>query len=296
MKIKKILITGVSGLLGSSMAKQYKDNYEVVGSYFSNKVAFDGVRTFGIDLNNEVEAKSLILEEKPNLIIHTAALANVDLCEKDPELARKLNIDQAVFMAEISRELNIQYVFISTDQLFGGSKPMRSEKDPLNPINEYARTKAIAEEKIRDVYTYKSLIIRTNFYGNGCGSKASFSDWALSNIKNKESQNYYSNIYYTPILMKLLNEYIIKLVELEASGIYNVCGSDRISKYDFVMKLANAFDLPNKFIIKSEYMIGDLSAIRPTDLSISCRKLEKVLRVQVPSIDEQLKFLKEEYE
>lgn len=296
MKIKKIFITGISGLLGCAMARQYQDEYKVVGTYYSNKIYIDRVKTVGIDLNNYEETKSLITHENPDLIIHTAALANVDLCEKNPEIAKRLNVDQAVNIAHIAKGISSKLVFISTDQLFGGTKPLRREDDKLNPINEYAKTKAVAEKEIQNLYSNNSLIVRTNFFGNGLSQKASFSDWALKKIKNNESQNYFTNIYYTPILMSLLNQYIMDLVKLDEVGIYNICGSERINKYDFVVKLAEVFGLSQDSIIKKEYVIGDLTADRPTDLSISCVKLEQKLGIKVPTTEEQIKILNKENE
>ena len=178
----KVLITGGSGLLALNWALTINKNFDVFLGY--HKRQFNILNTKSIKLELEIydELYSQLSNLSPKIIINTAGLTNVESCEKFPKLANKSNITIAKNLAKVSKFLNIKLVHISTDHLFDGKKTYYNEKDQINPLNVYGKTKAIGEKEILKI-NEDALIIRTNFFGWGTDYRNSFSDFIIQNLQ-----------------------------------------------------------------------------------------------------------------
>ena len=110
---ERMLITGVSGLLGNNLAYYFKNKYEILGFYCSHPVSIAGVKTEKLDLLDKSSIKKVIQEFNPSIIIHCASLANVDRCENDPEITSKINVLATKNIVEIIAGKNIKLIYIS---------------------------------------------------------------------------------------------------------------------------------------------------------------------------------------
>ena len=160
---KRMLITGVSGLLGSNLAYCLRDKYEILGVYHAYKIEMDGIQTVSADLTSESEVGQLIKNFGPEVIVHCAAQADVDKCEEYPDAAERLNV---LGTRNIVKNLNgsmAKLLHISTDLVYGGEKDRCSEDDPVGPLNHYGKTKCQAEREA--LKRNGVLVLRTNFFG-----------------------------------------------------------------------------------------------------------------------------------
>ena len=290
MKKKHLLITGGSGLLALNWACAVRDNYDVVLATNTHTVNLSGTISCEMNLENTVEIMAQLEQFSPDMIIHTVGLTNVDQCEKEPALAQKINADIAKNVALAANNKGIKFVYISTDQLFSGDCSHYSEVDTPQPINEYGRSKLLGEKMVQDVYP-ESLIIRTNFFGWGHQNRQSFSDWIIYNLREGNSLNLYDDVFFTPIIADVLAETTHELARGNNSGIFNVAGDERISKYDFALRLARMFDLPAELIQRSKINNDKLYAKRPHDMSLSNIKVQQVLGHDCRSLEEYIKIL-----
>ncbi len=119
----KVLITGISGLLGLNLALQLDKSFEVSGTYNRNSVTLPGIQTEQLDFSSRQPTQEFIQAVRPDVVIHTAALSNVEQCESDPELANLVNVVHSQFIASTANSIGARFVFISTDQLFTGTPP-----------------------------------------------------------------------------------------------------------------------------------------------------------------------------
>ena len=158
--MSRIVITG-SGLLGLNWALAQKILMKCT-YFFTKSLSIDGINTQFVDLENSSEIARILKITKPDLVVHTAAFTNVDLCEELPSESKSSNIDIAVNVAREAFKLNIALVHISTDHLFDGASANYTEDDSIHPLNTYGCHKALAESLIQEVHP-KSLIIRTCF-------------------------------------------------------------------------------------------------------------------------------------
>tara|TARA_B100001057_G_scaffold147440_1_gene147360 strand:- start:10188 stop:11105 length:918 start_codon:yes stop_codon:yes gene_type:complete len=271
LKKNNCFITGGSGLLGSSWLFHLKDKYEVFSSENKKKINLDNINFCKIDLLSRFELFNLLNKIKPCILIHTAALSNVEKCELNQDQALKVNVEITKNIIDVCTKLNIKIIYISTDHLFDGTQKYVNENEHKKPLNFYANSKDLAEQLIiKNVEKY--LIIRSNFFGWGTSYRKSFSDFIINNLRNNVQVNLFEDVYFTPIIFSELFEKIDMLVKYNKNGIYNIVGNERLSKYEFGLKLSNIFELNNKLINKISIKDMKNLVIRPLDMSLSNKK------------------------
>jgi len=290
---KKVLITGGSGLLGSNWALSIRERYDVTLLLHKRKILIDDVNTEVVLLDSLENCISIISQHNPDIIIHTAGLTSVEECEKNKKLAKNNNVDLAKNIAIVCNKLNVKLVHISTDHLFSGKNKNVTEKEALEPVNYYGKTKAEAEIEVQN-RCKNALIIRTNFFGWGAKYRQSFSDSILEKLRANHSIGLFKDIFFTPILISELVIVVHKLINCKAKGVFNVVGNERLSKYEFGEKIAKHFNL-NLGLINGISINDKLELMkRPRDMSLSNDNVIELLQYRIPSIDEQLKIFEKQ--
>ena len=288
----KILVTGASGLLGSSIIRIKKNEFIIHGSINKKKIRLNKTKLFKI--NNSKRISKIFKKEKYNVLINCVGLSDVDLCEKKKKLANATHVDFIKKISKICLINKIYLIHISTDHLFNGLKKNYSELSKTDPLNNYAKTKKFSEDIIQSTLK-KYLIIRGNFYGWGPKYRKSFSDWIYGELLREKKINLFEDIFFTPLYLRDFINLIFKLIAKNKTGIYNVSGSTRISKYNFGLELGKIFNLDKKLIKKIS--INKLNLVkRPRDMSLSNKKLIKDLNIKEDyfSLNKQLKRMKKD--
>lgn len=288
---KKVLITGGSGLLGANWALYLQKSFSVIVLLNKKNVSLEGIETDTVTLNSIKKCSYVLEKHTPDIVINTAGLTNVELCERNPDLAKTSNVKLAKNFAIACNQRSIKLIHISTDHLFSGNKKFYSEICDTNPLNKYAETKLLAEKQVLK-YSKNALIIRTNFFGWGPDYRESFSDFIINNLRKNKRIDLFSDVFFTPIFVDELFKQVLNLVNKNANGIFNVVGNERISKYDFGIKLAHSFKLNDNLIRKIG--INDYNQLvkRPKDMSLSNKKLYKTFNCKIPNLEAQIKDLK----
>jgi len=289
----KVLITGGSGLLAVNWALSIRDNYAVTLLLHHKKISLSGVDTDIASLDSLDESLSILLKHQPDILIHTAALTDVEGCESNPNLAQAVNVDLAKNIAIACNDQGVKLVHISTDHLFSGDQEFSTEESPANPVNSYAKSKLLGEQQVLK-NCKEALVIRTNFFGWGTKYRQSFSDFILNKLKNNKQIDLFSDVFFTPILIDELSKRTHQLIDANAVGVFNVVSSDRVSKYEFGIKLANCFNL-NIGLINAVSIDDKLNLVkRPKDMSLSNIKLCQILNCKISSISKQIQILKQQ--
>ena len=289
----KVLITGGSGLLALNWAITSRQKFDILLCLHKRKVNIKSTKTVHIDLNTREEITKVLSIEKPKAVIHTVAITSIEECEKNPIQAHHVNVTLTENIAQVCAKLNIKFVYISTDHLFNGESSFSNESSLAKPLNVYAKTKYDAENVLTKICP-SALIIRTNFYCWGPSYRLSFSDFIIKNLKSNNKIKLFKDVFYTPTLAETVIKAVEELIHNDHSGVFNIASSERISKYDFGLKIANIFDLNSSLIIKSSLVEQKNLIKRPLDMSLSNKKILEVLSFKISDIDNQINKLKEQ--
>lgn len=287
------LITGGTGLLGLNWACAMRETHEIVLATHVRRVRLAGTRAVGLSLEDAGALAREIVRLRPDTIVHTAGITSVDECERDPEGARHVYEDLSRSVARVAAQIGARLIHISTDHLFAGDRGPYTEDATPQPVNAYARVKLAAEQAVADAYP-AALIVRTNFFGWGHRYRQSFSDWIYYGLKAGERLTMFDDVFITPILADRLAAFAHALTDSGASGIYNVVGDERISKYDFAVALAEVFGLPKALLQRGKIAVSQLSARRPPDMSLDNTKARRRLGTPLGTVAEQLRTLQQQ--
>lgn len=290
---EKVLITGGSGLLAVNWAISINNNYDVTSLLHHRKISLLGVNTAFESIDSLDKCFYVLDKYRPDIVIHTAGLTNIEECESDPNLAYELNVNLAKNLAIACNQLSVKLINISTDHLFLGAQKFSTEDSITKAANTYAKTKLLGESEVLK-YSKNAMIIRTNFFGWGPKYRQSFSDIILKKLRNNEKIGLFSDVFFNPILIDELAKRTHQLIDLNASGIFNIVSSERISKFEFGIKLANCFNLNSDLI--NEIKLKDIPNLvkRPKEMSLSNKKICRRIGFKMPSIDEQFQVLKKQ--
>ncbi|MDH7515340.1 MAG: SDR family oxidoreductase [Bacteroidota bacterium] len=238
-----ILVTGSAGFLGSNIVRLFQARgLQVTGTWHETPPeAREGTRWLRFDLRKGLSWYDAP-RERIRAVIHCAAIASVEMCEREKELARAVNVEATRMLADWCADRGIDFIFISTDLVFDGTKGWYTEEDPVSPASWYAETKALAEEAAR-LHHPRSWIIRPSLcYGISRGSPGSFLSWTIGRLSRGETVDFYTNQYRTPVFAEDVAETARRILERRPPpGIYHAGGPERLTRYDIALLAARIF-------------------------------------------------------
>lgn len=286
-----ILITGGAGLLAANWAAAVRDRYAVTLGLHARHISIDGVDSRVMNLDSVSAIAATLADTNATIVIHGAAMTSVDACEAAPQAAHHANVEIARNVALACKQQGAKLVHISTDHIFSGTSAMMDESAAIGPINVYAQTKAAGETAVL-ASCPAAIIARTNFFGWGLPYRKSFSDTIIDTLRAGNELGLFQDAYFTPILMEPLIEAAHELVSVGSSGIFHMVGDERLSKYEFGLRIAQTFGLDAGLIKPTLLAERRDLAPRPLDLSLDNRKLRAAIGHDIGDVDSQLAFLR----
>lgn len=289
-KKKIILVLGASGLLGGQLTSgQYLKKYKIFSQSLKSKTDLN------FDITEYNQVIQMIKYTNPDFIINLVGLTNVDVCEKLPDLAFKLNVKTVENIVEaIKNTPNKPYlIHISTDQVYDGVD--LSLENNINIKNHYAFSKYSGE---LIACKTKCTIFRTNFFGKSrVSSRNSLTDWLFKELILDNQINVFENVYFNPLSMHSLCKIIELAIEKKYEGVFNLGSNNGINKADFALIFARYLNFP---IIKiNKIKIEDASflfAYRPKNMMMKLSKFENKFNIRLPNLIEEIRLVTEEYQ
>ncbi len=284
-----ILITGATGLLGSSLVPHLKKcGYRVVTHAHTTQA------DFMFDLSDMEKSYQVLDKIQPSVIINLVSLTNVELCEDQVNLAYLTNTRTVENIAHwiASSEVGCHLVQISTDHVYDGVG-LHTE-DNTTITNNYAFSKYAGELAAVQV---PSSILRTNFVGRSKVSyRESLTDWVYSAMTGNQQVQVLSDVYFSPLSITMLVEMIALVVEKKPVGIYNLGSHNGMSKADFDFAFAERLKLPTNTMTRIESSQATfLKTYRPKDMRMDSAKFENTLGVKLPNLIDLIQPLTQEY-
>ncbi len=276
----KIIITGANGMLGSSLC-QLCHNKHKVHALHRDKECFTACSAdYSLDLTDTSKVGDVFNQINPDLVIHCAGLVSLEKCEQKPDLAISANVSVTENIAK-SCSAETKLVYISTDQVYGETADYFEANEALQPVNQYGKTKLLGEQKVQE-FCSNHLIVRTNIFGwNVKPGSVSSAEWMHHALKNRKEITLFTDYTFSPIYTIYLGEIIMRLVDMDFTGVINVGSPTHCSKYDFGQQLAKTFGFNQSLINKGSIKQHPFSAKRCTKLDLNCSSLAG-LEVDIP--------------
>jgi dTDP-4-dehydrorhamnose reductase len=291
----RIGVTGASGMLGTALIDELTNKHQVFATSRGKGYEKEGVQWECFDLTNLKKLDRWLVNTTPDVVVHCAAMVNVDKCENNVEFAKKLHIDTTSAIANYLNQDSKKLIYISTDSVFDGKKnEPYIESDQANPLNIYAETKLLGEKPV--LLMESGLVLRTNIIGWSKSDKMSFAEWVLTGLVESKPLNLFTDVMFSPLHVSDLSIITNQAIENEISGLYHCTSKDCVSKYDFGIKMAEIFDFPIDNI-KSISVEGiDFEANRPKNMALCSEKLNSILKYDPLIVSDAIKLMKNQYD
>jgi dTDP-4-dehydrorhamnose reductase len=287
--MRPVLITGATGLLGSSLVPHLKKCGARVVTH-----ALTTQADYMFDLSDQIKSFEILEQIKPSVIINLVGLTSVEFCEEQVNLAYLANtraVENLVYWL-LASGTDCHLVQISTDHVYDGIGP--HIEDAITITNNYAFSKYAGELAAIQV---PSSIIRTNFVGRSQVShRESLTDWVYKNMTEGQHVQVLSDVCFSPLLITTLVAMIELVVQKKPVGIYNLGSHNGMSKADFDFAFAESLNLPTHSMTRIESSQAKfLTAFRPKDMRMDSSKFENVLGVKLPYLADLFQHLAKEY-
>ncbi|MCK6582348.1 MAG: SDR family oxidoreductase [Anaerolineales bacterium] len=277
----KLLLTGVSGLLGINFAQEMMNEHEVIG-VDRGKLVNAPFKVLKYDLLEKDSVESILDAAQADWVVNCAALADLDVCEEEPDLAKQLNTDLPRRFARACKIRNIPFAHISTDAVFDGQKDgYYSEEDPPSPVGVYSKTKLDGEWAAL-TENPKAIVARVNFYGWSLNGRRSLAEFFFNNLSNNKSMSGFTDVIFCPMLVNDTARTLVEMLKRELKGLYHLVGPQAMSKYQFGVELARRFHMRESDITPKSVNFSGLIAKRSNNLWLSTRKLSTDLGEDLP--------------
>lgn len=280
-------------MLGATFVKKWCNRFEVFATDKENFVNSPAKKFMAFDLVSE-SYDALMNWAKPDVIIHCAAITNVDYCEDNPEQAMAVNAESVNKFLKYGSDTRL--IFISSDAVFPDGIHMAMEKDQISPENVYGKTKETGEKYIKDALG-DHVAIRTTIVGKNINpSYQGFVEWIVNSIKNGKEIILFEDVLFTPITTWHLANEIDCIMRSNISGIVHVAGGEPISKYDFGKKICEGLELDTKLIRKGSMDNVKFNAKRSNDQTMDSGFYHSLSSRFLPSADETVDIIVEHFQ
>jgi dTDP-4-dehydrorhamnose reductase len=278
----RLLVTGASGLLGLNLSLSVSGEHQVIGVDRS-RLAGVPFELINLDLLEKNAIEKMFDIAKPDQLIHCAALADVDACEKDPAGTLRLNAILPGEIASACASHSVPMLQISTDAVFDGEKQgVYQEDDQPNPLGVYASSKLEAERNVLQENP-SAIVARVNFFGWSLSGKRSLAEFFVNNLRAGKPINGFKDVYSCPMFVGDLAHTLLKMFEKGLVGLYHVVGSESLSKYEFGCAIARQFGFDSGLIHPITVDQSGLVAKRSRNLRLSVHKLSTDLGMVIPA-------------
>ena len=273
----RVWITGANGLIGNYLvqtAPRFVPSWHVRAL---TRADFDLLDFAAVRREFEID--------QPRLVIHCAAITNVADAQKNPEHARRVNVEVTKLLAELSSE--ISFAFFSTDLIFDGLKGNYTETDTRHPLHLYGETKVAAEEIV--LKNSRHLVVRTSINGGASltGGRSFNEQLRRALQQARQGMTLFTDEFRSPLPAVETARAVWELAQKNCTGIFHVAGTEKLSRWQIGEMLVKRWpEITTK--IQSGSAKDFAGPPRALDTSLSIGKAQKVLSTPLPGLSEWL--------
>lgn len=289
----KVLITGSGGLLGQKLIAQGRRDVRIFPTgHTGPKRAQEGFEL--LDVTDAQQVKSLLERLRPDWVIHTAALTDVDRCEVERDLAWRINAGGTENVVRACESLRIGLASLSTDYVFDGTAGPYSETDPTNPLSYYGLTKLESERRVLSMRG-RGIVVRTIvLFGHAPGVRLNFVTWLIRMLRGGVSVRVVTDQWGTPTLADDLADFLIDLCQKNVTGLFHFAGADLLSRHEMAIRICRRLDLDENLVTPITTQELGQVAPRPLRSGLKTDLIQRQFQVRPRLFDEALNTLAEQ--
>lgn len=279
---KRILITGSNGLLGQKLVELLRTNAgieTIATARGKNRLPFvDGYDYYAMDITNPVEVEDVISKVKPEIIIHTAAMTNVDQCEAEKDACWQQNVNAVDYLIASCKKHQVFFVHVSTDFIFDGTAGPYDEEAKPNPVSFYGWSKYAAENLVIHSGIRWAIARTVLVYGIAHDmSRSNIILWVKKSLEEGKNIKVVTDQFRTPTLAEDLAQGCFLIADQQAEGIFNISGKELYTPYDMALLAADYFKLDKSLISPTDASTFSQPAKRPPRTGFDLTKSKKIL-------------------
>ncbi len=294
--MKTILVTGSNGLLGQKLVElliQQPEIKVIATARGENRLPFkNGYDYFSMDITKPEEIAHVIQKTSPDVIIHGAAMTNVDQCEFEKEACWVQNVKAVEYIVTECQKHNIFLCHVSTDFIFDGATGPYTEEEEANPLSFYGWSKYAAEKVVRHSGIRWAIARTVLVYGIAFDmSRSNIILWVKKSLDEGKNIKVVTDQWRTPTLAEDLAMGCFLIADKEAEGVYNISGKDLLTPYEMAIMTADYFGLDKNLIAEADSSNFTQSAKRPARTGFILDKSKEVLGYNPRSFKEGIAIL-----
>lgn len=281
--LQVVFLTGATGLLAPHIISVLEGRTTLWTQGFRHRL--QRPQFVVLDLTDRRAVEDTLDRVSPNIVVHLAALTNVDSCETHPSSAYAANVAATRILVDWMhrRRPHGTFVYVSTDQVYDGPGP--HAEDDISPANFYGMSKLWGEDLARRLTRF--LVLRTNFFAMACGPHhGGFAQWLVDSLRDKRSITLFDDVLFSPVHAEQVAELLWSLLDRRVHGTYNLGSADGLSKAAFAERVARrlGYSLENASVGSVSEV--KLKAYRPNDMRMQVDRIAAALGRAMPSVDE----------
>ncbi|MBU6399502.1 MAG: SDR family oxidoreductase [Verrucomicrobia bacterium] len=284
--MKRLLLTGARGFVAGSVLRQADAQWTVHALSRGDGFVTSRVHWHHFDPRGARELSDLFRTVRPEVVVHTVAVADIDYCETHREEARQVNVELTRALAELCAVHGAKLVFCSTDTIFDGEHAPYREGDTAGPVNFYARTKVEAEQIVAQsgapaVIARLALVVGLPVFGAG----NSFLAKMVAALRAGRAVPMPTNEIRTPIDVLTLGRALLELADGPHTGTFHLAGNESLSRFEMGRRIATRFDLPTQLVVATDPARMPGRARRARDVSLDNAKARVQLSTPMLNLD-----------
>ena len=284
----RILISGASGLLGGRLAQLLSRRHDVIAGRHVGATP-DGLESVSLDLRSRDSLARALAASRAEAVLHSAACADADLCEREPDTARELNRVATETFAGLCVERRVRLIALSTDLVLSGERALSGEAQPAAPILEYGRSKLAAEQAVLRASPDFAVLRVALVLGRGFGPRATASEGLLWAWRAGRRTRLFTDQFRTPVDAESVADASARVLEGRGSGLFQIGGSERLNRYELGVRTAAALGMDAGLIDAARQAEQPIGLPRPADCSMDVGRAQRELSWQPRPLDRALR-------
>jgi dTDP-4-dehydrorhamnose reductase len=292
----RILVTGANGLVGSRVASRLSlQGHEVFATGRGARRCEGGFAYQGCELTQPEALDALFAQARPELVLHCAAMTEVDVCEAQPEAAQAINVSATSQLASLARKASAHLVYVSTDYVFDGTAGPYDEDALPNPHGVYARTKHMGEQAVRASGGSWAIARTASVYGWPPAGRMNFGAWMVAALRAGQPVPVFEDQRVSPTLALNLAELLAELGTRRLPGVWHLAGDEVVSRVELGERVCQVFGFGRSLLQPVKMADVPLPVPRPARAGLLVEKAKRALTVQPLAVDASLRIFRDEF-